>query len=296
MSISEQIKQKLYEVKPDTSPTTGKAYISTLNNLYIKNKASVGQVDWDWLNNPDEIEKAVETRPINSKKVIYSALLALFPENTTYKELIMKYRNELLKRAGSGEKSEREEANWIEFDEVKAKYDELASKYVPLLKANATQVVSIPELSNFFLFVLTSGVLIPPRRSMDWSEMKIRNYDKDTDNYYENGVFYFNKYKTANVYGQQSVAVPAKLKLLLGKYAKKNPYDYLLITREGTKLHTSGIAVRLNEIMGKKISTTMFRHIYLSNIHRNTPNLQELKQTATDMGHSVEMGIEYARK
>ena len=34
-----------------------------------------------------------------------------------------------------------------------------------------------------------SGVAgISPRRSLDYAEMKIRNFDKETDNYYSNGI------------------------------------------------------------------------------------------------------------
>ena len=53
-----------------------------------------------------------------------------------------------------------------------------------------------------------SGQLTPPRRSLDFSLLKIYNFDEETDNYYKKGIYYFNIYKTKDVYEKQSLAVP----------------------------------------------------------------------------------------
>jgi len=58
---------------------------------------------------------------------------------------------------------------------------------------------------------------LPPRRSLDYGLMKIKDYDIKTDNYYKNGKFYFNKYKTAERYGTQSIDVPKDLQILIKK-------------------------------------------------------------------------------
>ena len=55
------------------------------------------------------------------------------------------------------------------------------------------------------------GIVIPPRRSLDYSEMKIRNYDAKTDNFYKGNKFFFNKYKTVKSYGIQSLEIPKEL-------------------------------------------------------------------------------------
>ncbi len=60
---------------------------------------------------------------------------------------------------------------------------------------------------EYFILALMSGVQIPPRRSLDYADMKIRNYNKNTDNYYENGKFTFNQYKTFKQYGRVTIDI-----------------------------------------------------------------------------------------
>jgi integrase len=194
-------------------------------------------------------------------------------------------------------KSEREEQNWITKEEIKSIYDSMYEKYKPILKSKQTLTANeIADLSNFILLAVSSGILISPRRSMDWTEMKIRNYSTE-DNYYHQGKFYFNKYKTGSVYGTQILPAPKQLRDIMKWYIEKNPNDYLLVNHFGTKLGESSITPRLNKIFGgKKISTTMLRHIYLSDYHKNTPALSEMTKVAHDMGHSITMGLEYVKR
>jgi hypothetical protein len=77
---------------------------------------------------------------------------------------------------------------------------------------------------------------MPPRRSMDYSEMKIHNYDPKTDNYYKAGKFFYNKYKTAKTYGLQTLDVPKQLNTLIKKWIKLNNNDYMLYSTNGNKL------------------------------------------------------------
>jgi hypothetical protein len=52
---------------------------------------------------------------------------------------------------------------------------------------------------------------------------------------------------------------------------------------------------RLNEIFGKKISTSMLRHIYLTNKFKGI-DLSELQKTATEMGNSPMQALMYIKK
>ena len=48
---------------------------------------------------------------------------------------------------------------------------------------------------HFILLGCLGGVSgLAPRRSLDYCEMKVRNFDPKTDNYYKAGKFVFNKY------------------------------------------------------------------------------------------------------
>ena len=59
--------------------------------------------------------------------------------------------------------------------------------------SNVTQIFSNKQLLNYDVIInyilqgCLDGVYIPPRRSLDYCEMKIKNYDVKTDNYYKDG-------------------------------------------------------------------------------------------------------------
>lgn len=52
---------------------------------------------------------------------------------------------------------------------------------------------------------------------------------------------------------------------------------------------------RLNAIFGKKVSTSMLRHIYLTHKFSNV-NLQDIKDTASAMGNSALMALQYVKR
>ena len=135
-----------------------------------------------------------------------------------------------------------------------------------------------------------------PRRSLDYSEMKIRNYDVKTDNYYKGNKFFFNKYKTVKSYGTQSIEVPKQLNDLLKKWIKINERDYMLYSSNGNKINPPQITRILNKIFGKKISTSMLRHIYLTDTYKNIHEINKMENLAKDMGHSVTTAMEYIKR
>jgi hypothetical protein len=70
----------------------------------------------------------------------------------------------------------------------------------------------------------------------------------------------------------------------------------MLFNTKGGKLTSPNIATRLNEIFGKKVSTSALRHIYISDKFKNMPSLKELQETASAMSHSIPQMLEYIKK
>ena len=71
--------------------------------------------------------------------------------------------------------------------------------------------------------------------------------------------------------------------------------EYLLTTKKGDYLTSSYLTKILNRIFGVNISTSMLRHIYLSEKYKNVPALADMEKTAHDMGHSVNEALRYIR-
>ena len=82
------------------------------------------------------------------------------------------------------------------------------------------------------------------------------------------------------------------------KWLKMNTTDYLLVTKTGKKMTTSGLSTKIGSIYGNsKIGVDILRSIYVSDIYKDLPALQHLEDTANAMGHSISSAMNfYAKK
>ena len=149
---------------------------------------------------------------------------------------IMKKVNDIYK---DQKMNTKQEENWISIDEIKRKYDGLHLEAISML--NKKKILNENVMMEFLLMSFLSGILLPPRRSLDYSELKIRNFDVKTDNYYKSSKFYFNKYKTAKTYGLQIVDLPKELNTILKKWIKINNKDFMIYSSNGKQISCSQI-------------------------------------------------------
>lgn len=281
--------------KPDISASSLKTYKSLLKSLYAKKHGKSDDMDCDWFNNQDEIIKLLEDKPASSRKTTYAALIAISKDNDKYKQHLIEDGKTYDKFIKTQTKTEVQNENWKDFQDIKKIYDAMYAKVKPLLSMNEIDSSDFKKLQDFIILALTSGVWFPPRRSTDWIEMKIKNIDKTNDNYIDKNKFVFNKYKTAKFYDKQEVDIPKGLKTILNKYIKLNPNEYLLVNDKGNKLTNVRLTQLLNRIFGNKISTSMLRHIFLTDQLKNVPKLEQLEKMAQEMGHSVGEALEYVK-
>jgi hypothetical protein len=110
--------------------------------------------------------------------------------------------------------------------------------------------------------------------------------------------FIFNKYKTAKKYGTQTVDFQNAdmLKDVLTMYLKHHPLHKGKVTKntefrflayqDGSPLSAVNSITRiLNKSFGKKVGSSMLRHIYLSSKYADIKDEQQ--RDADAMGHSV---------
>lgn len=289
--MEEQIKKN----KPKISASSLKTYISLLKSLYRKNNKD-GDINLAWFNNQNDIIESLKDKPASSRKTTYAALIAVADKNDKYKSSLLDDGKTYDKFIKSQTKTEKQAENWKSFEEVKKVYDDMYSKVKPLLNAKQLSLSDYKKLQDFIIIALTAGVFISPRRSMDWVDMKIRNVDKEKDNYIEKSSFVFNKYKTAKFYETQRVDIPKPLKTILNKFIKLNPHEYLLTDDKGQKMTNVRLTQKLNRIFDGAISTSMLRHIYLTEQLKDVPALEKLEKMAADMGHSVGEALEYVKR
>ena len=291
----EEIKSQLLKNRPSLSEGSIKTYTSLIKSIHSKVFPNE-TFDIENLNDYETVINYLSPWPYNKRKTTLSALFVLthIPE---YQQLMMEdlqiHNNKELEQT----QNEKQEANMIPFEEVK----KIVNKYeknTKLLykKEGALDMKDLQQIQLFIILALTTGYYFEPRRSQDWI-MSFRDYDEDSDNYYdrETNEFVFNKYKTSNLYGTHIVKPPRKVKTILQKWLDVNPTNYVLFNSKGKPLTPPEIAHRLNEIFGRQVSTSMLRHIYLTNYYSEKRKLKEMTETAKNMGHSVTQALAYVK-
>lgn len=299
MSIAEILKEN----RPKLGDTSIKTYNSTISSTYRKIKGENDDPKPNkefFIKNQDKVLTYVKDLPLNARKTLLSGLVVLCQGNddcmNKYRSKMMTdindYKNDQLKQ----EKTDTQKASWISQEEVNGIYGAYFKNNNFLANKTNLTNAEVKRLQN--LVILSLYVLIPPRRLMDYTEFKVRNVDKEKDNYMDKRTFIFNKFKTAKTYGSQTVPIPPKLQLLINRYIKHFEGDYLLFDEKGNKLTPTKLNLRLHTLFnGKKVGVNQLRHTYVSDVVlKDMPKLSELNKVAKEMGHSVENQLLYKKE
>lgn len=258
-----------------------------------------------FLRDTQEIRKRLREYAPSTYLTMISTLvsvLSLVKDKPTYRKAYQSYYDEMMtlneeaqkRRETSEEKSKKEEENWLTWEDVVKKRDELR-------KASEETSNWTTLLHSLLLSLYTE---IPPRRNQDYLLMRVvKKAPTETDANYlviEKGKpkrFVFHKYKTAKTHGAQTIEIPPALASVLSTYLKHHPKRKdesfpLLVSEDGTPLTAVNAITRiLNRIFGKKVGSSMLRHIYLSSKY----DIDAMKKDATEMAHSLSQQKEYMK-
>jgi len=293
MSEKELITEAIKQNKPTISESSIKTYISILKNLFKKyGKEEEFNIKW-FTNENDRIKDLEEVKP-NIKKTLLSALIAITPDahNKKYKKLMMEEALKVQQDNLKQEKTETQATNWISQEDLLNKFNEMKKEVKTFWNKTPLTKPQYMKFQDLILLMLASGILIAPRRSKDLTEFKLKNITAK-DNFLKGNKLYFNSYKGSDAKGLQIIELPSAKKdliMILKKFIKLNPYDYLFTDSQGNKMNSVKINQYLEKIFGKKISINIFRHSYLSEKYPIT-EMKELTKDAQDMGTSVNMAL-----
>lgn len=282
MNLIDYIKEK----RPSISESSLKTYNSILKGLYKKIFNST-DIDIEKFNDSEEILKYLRNIEPRKRKTILSALVVI-TNNKDYNRQMLDDIKEYNKEEAKQKRTERQNENWVEKDVLNSLYEHLRLQSNALMKLSNLTPVMYQDLQNYIILCLLGGKYIPPRRLKDYTDFKIKNINKQTDNYIYGNKLYFNSYKTAKTYGKQMVEIPKELKNILSKWIKKNPTDYLLFDTDYNQLNNVKLNQRLNKIFDKHISVNQLRKFYLTDKYGEMANIRdELKQDFNMMGSSI---------
>ena len=270
------------------SDSSIKTYSSMLSSI---NKKLDGEKDLEFFSKEkDKIINYIKENitSFQTQKTLLSALYIL-TDLKDYKDLMLEICKQVNESYKEQKLNNKQKEHRITFEAVKDKVNSLLS----MLKTNPT----INMYEQFLIAAFSSGVYSPPRRS-EFASVKIKNFDKQKDNYLEKNKIVFNSYKTAKKYGSQIYEVPSPLIPIVKKYLKLNKTDYLFPKRNSDACMTNVDYNRmLQKIFGKTISVDNLRSIYLSEKYKNIPSLVDMEKTAEAMGHTLTTSLEnYVKK
>lgn len=274
--------------------TTLKTYNSVLRVIYKNLWPDDTEINMDRFKETDKVMEYLAPMAVGSRKQKLCALIAVEP-HPVYKEQILKDGAEHMRIVKSAEMTEKLEKSSLTDAEVEKARKNLEFIYKNTMRIKDKSLFSINNLmdiENWVLFNLYFGEGMYPRRSMDYYEMKYKNYDRNVDNCYipKESVFVFNKYKTSFAHGCQTMRIPDEMNKLLKKWIKIIPdqVDYLLFNHNFDKFQSVSMCHRWNFIFGSKKSINSIRHYFLTKGYQNiVEEYRELENTMTQMGSNI---------
>jgi integrase len=294
------LKKILKENRPELSESSIKTYASILFNLYTS-VFGITPLKMDNFNNTSDIQAYLdENKEPNVRKTILSALFVL-TKNPKYRDQMLDNIKAYNVEINKQEKTETQKQNWLETKEIEQTinhYKSKASNAYRTIKQLHEQygnkdignVFSKPfqTIQDYIILCLLSGTYIPPRRSKDYVDFKIKNINTTTDNYIKGNKMYFNSYKGSKIKGLQVIEIPNALKNILTKWIKNNPTEYLIFDSDYNQMSNVKLTQRLNKIFGRQASINSLRHTYLTDKHKDTSDkMDELSNDMKMMGSSI---------
>jgi hypothetical protein len=227
------------------------------------------------------IEKNVTSN--QSKKTTLSGLFIL-TQDTKYRDAML-VNTRLVNDFYKTQKTlpQREHLD-IKLEDLQKHYD----KWLVIVKRNPT----ISNYQMYFLASFTSCKILIPRRN-EWIHIKLRNINKNTDNYIDSkGNFRFNVFKTVKFHDKDSlercVPCPKELLNMINKYKKISDNDYLFYIEKTEKPWSSSYYTKqvqqLYSDLCEGVTTDVIRSTYAS---QQEFKLSDLQDTAAAMGSSV---------
>jgi hypothetical protein len=297
-----------------------KGVASSTANLYIRTLTAIHGGPFKslaFLRKKEAVHDRLKTYAESTQKSMLTAIvsvLSLVAEKPTYKSIHAHYHAEMMSRIkterskDTSEPSQKQKENWMSWKEVEQLHKDLETT----MKSLGKKKTLTPSESELLLrgMILSLYVLVPPRRNQDYLKMMVvKSFTDDLPkdcNYLDlaGKRFIFASYKTSKKYGTQEVSVPPELGEVVDAYLKhhapfkqgkgKHPVPFLVHGSGDPLTAVNAITRVLNRIFGKKVGSSMLRHIYLTDKYGKIND--EQKEDSHAMAHSLSEQRAYVKE
>ena len=307
MSDKDNLMETLKKSRPNAKESTIKMYSSNL----LKLQKLMDTDNFKFLEKPDNVKDKVSELHFTTQRNYYNAVIVYLMAVRDKKEdpLIEEYveiRDTLNKKyedeQATGVISDKQKNNFVDISEVNNMINDMATeiKNRKIKKKEDLTPKDKSLLQSYILFNIYTR--LPMRNDLAGMEAinkraynKLSEEDKKEKNYLvvnKNKMFMvLNNYKTSAKYKELDIDIPKDLEKLLRLYIRINGMGVLFKSSTGKPLSRNALSQLLlketKKRMGKSISTTMLRKIYLSSKYGKVK--EEMEKDAKVMGHSTEV-------
>ena len=307
MSDKDNLMETLKKSRPNAKESTIKMYSSNL----LKLQKLMDTDNFKFLEKPDNVKDKVSELHFTTQRNYYNAVIVYLMAVRDKKEdpLIEDYveiRDTLNKKyedeQATGVISDKQKNNFVDISEVNNMINDMATeiKNRKIKKKEDLTPKDKSLLQSYILFNIYTR--LPMRNDLAGMEAinkraynKLSEEDKKEKNYLvvnKNKMFMvLNNYKTSAKYKELDIDIPKDLEKLLRLYIRINGMGVLFKSSTGKPLSRNALSQLLlketKKRMGKSISTTMLRKIYLSSKYGKVK--EEMEKDAKVMGHSTEV-------
>ena len=310
----EKLIDTLSKSRPNAKESTIKMYTSNLMKLMKMFESD----DLKFLDKPEDVEDKLKELHYTTRRNYLNAITVyLLATEDKDSDLIKEYadlRDTLNKQyedeQATGVISDKQKDNFVPIEEVNKMIATMGQeiKDKQLKKKEELTAKDKALIQVYTLFSIYTR--LPLRNDLSLMEtVNKRGYNalskegKEDKNYLvinKNAMFMvLNKYKTSSKYDELKIDVPKDLEKLLRQYIRINGMGVLFKSSTGKPLSRNALTQLLiktsKKYMGKSISTTMLRKIYLSSKYSDMK--EELEKDNKVMGHSKEVAMDtYIKK
>ena len=300
------------------SEKTVKMYIGNIKKLY-KILGEEGEIeDLDWLTDVEKVSDKLSDKHFTTYRNYLNSIIVSLQATEYPKELIEEYqksRDEFNKKYidenSLGTISKKQEENFTTMEEINEVINDMKQE-INSKKLFTKEDITAKERALVQVYMMINILTQYPFRN-DLAGMKfikkkefnnLSKEEKKENNYLlqEGNKFYFilNQYKTKAKYGEKKIEINKNgLPSLIRKYIPMLDNEYLFTTSTTNPISRNALTQLLSKTfekyIGKKISTTLLRKIYMSSKYQGTK--EEMEEDADILGHDVGTGqLVYTKK
>ncbi len=290
MADLEQIRTTLKSYKPESKDSTLKQYASQLRKLF----GILGGTTK--LNQPKFVlDKISDLKYLTRRNYINSLILYLQATEGASQKVLKTYmdernrlNDEYNKQQSTGKISEKQADNFVSLAELQKMTKRMIDDYKKTRRLKTLMDYTMFEILMKHPFRNDlAGMKYIGKREYNTLKKKSSLLDGNYLVLEGNNMFFvLRDYKTAKKYGEKKIPVDKSVKAKLRKYIREGKIEkgeiLFDIPKESYSHHLIEASLKYS---GKRIGTTMIRHIYLSDKHGETKKAMD--KDAYQMGHSL---------